>query len=270
MTGSGAPAGELADRVVIVTGAGKGIGRAISLRLGAAGAHVVLAARDITALTETATALGDQPGRVGRHLVLPVDLSQPDSVVALADSAERHFGRIDILVNNSGIGGNSAPLWEVELTDWDQTLAVNLTGAFLACRAVLPAMLRQGSGSIVLIGSMTGKRPLLHRSPYASSKLGLVGLCRTLALDAAPHGIRVNLVSPGFVEGPRLDWVVEQQALAKAIPVDRARHEMAGASPLRRFTPAEDVAEAVLFLASDRAHSITGEDLNVSAGLVMY
>lgn len=257
---------ELADRVAVVTGAGKGIGRAISLRLGAAGARVVLAGRDRSALQETANALGGP----GRSLVVPTDVTSPDSVTALAEVTAREHGQVDVLVNNSGVGGPAGPLWEVSLGSWEDTLQVNLTGSFLVCRAFLPAMVGQGSGSVVFIGSMTGKRPLLHRAPYAASKLGLLGLCRTLALDAAPFGVRVNLVSPGFVEGPRLDWVVDKQAAARGGSASDVRSDMASAAPLGRFVEPEDVAEAVLYLAGDRAKNVTGEDLNVSAGLVMY
>jgi NAD(P)-dependent dehydrogenase (short-subunit alcohol dehydrogenase family) len=257
---------ELADKVAVVTGAGRGIGRAISLRLGAAGAFVVLAGRDRSALEETAAALGG----TGRGLVVPTDVTSPDSVAALAEITVRELGRADVLVNNSGVGGPAGPLWEVPIEDWEDTLRVNLTGSFLVCRAFLPALVGQGSGSVVFIGSMTGKRPLLHRAPYAASKLGLLGLCRTLALDAAPFGVRVNLVSPGFVEGPRLDWVVDKQAVARGGSASDARSDMAAAAPLGRFVGPEDVAEAVLFLAGNRARNVTGEDLNVSAGLVMY
>ena len=257
---------ELAGKVAVVTGAGKGIGRAIALRLGAAGAHVVLAGRDRSALEETAEALGGP----ARTLVVPTDVTSADSVTALAETTVQELGRVDVLVNNSGVGGPAGPLWEVPREDWEETLRVNLTGSFLVCQALLPAMVGQRSGSVVFIGSMTGKRPLLHRAPYAASKLGLLGLCRTLALDAAPFGVRVNLVSPGFVEGPRLDWVIDKQADARGDSTSDVRSDMAAAAPLGRFVDPEDVAEAVLFLAGDRARNVTGEDLNVSAGLVMY
>jgi NAD(P)-dependent dehydrogenase (short-subunit alcohol dehydrogenase family) len=257
---------ELAGKVAVVTGAGKGIGRAIALRLGAAGARVVLAGRDRSALEETADALGG----AGRGLVVTTDVTSPDSVAALAETTTSELGQVDVLVNNSGVGGPAGALWDVSLEDWEDTLRVNLTGCFLASRAFLPAMVRQRSGSVVFIGSMTGKRPLLHRAPYAASKLGLLGLCRTLALDAAPFGVRVNLVSPGFVEGPRLDWVVDKQATAHGGTASDVRSNMAAAAPLGRFVDPEDVAEAVLFLAGHRAKNVTGEDLNVSAGLVMY
>jgi 3-hydroxybutyrate dehydrogenase/3-oxoacyl-[acyl-carrier protein] reductase len=161
-------------------------------------------------------------------------------------------------------------LWEVEEADWDDTISVNLTGTYRICKAFLPGMVQRRSGSVVLIGSMTGKRPLLHRAPYATTKLGLVGLCRTLALDAGPYGVRVNVVSPGFVEGPRLDWVIERQANARGITIAEAREIMASDAPLRSFVTSDDVTNAVLFLSGDRSAGITGADLNVTAGLAMY
>jgi NAD(P)-dependent dehydrogenase (short-subunit alcohol dehydrogenase family) len=121
-----------------------------------------------------------------------------------------------------------------------------------------------------VIGSVTGKRPLQNRTPYAASKLALVGLVRTLAWEVGEYGIRANVVSPGPVEGERLGKVIEGQAKARRLTIEAAGEELAAGSPLRRFTPAQDVAEAVVFLASDAAASVTGEDLNVSAGLAMY
>lgn len=258
---------ELLDQVAVITGAGKGIGRAIALRLAAAGAHVVLTGRDVEALEGThaqVVALG------GRAVVVPVDVTSANSVDALAEAVLEQLGRVDVVVCNSGIGGPSLPLWEVPPQEWEATLSVNLTGAYLVCRALLPGMVAWGSGSVVLVGSMTGKRPLLHRAPYAASKAGLIGLCRTLALDAAPHGVRVNLVSPGFVEGPRLDWVVAGQAAAQDLDTMQVRVQIAATTPLGRVVDATDVAEAVLFLAGPRSASTTGEDLNVSAGLTMH
>lgn len=257
----------LAGRTAVITGAGQGIGRAIARRLGAASATVVLTGRHRTTLEATGRLL-DELG--AGWLVVPADVTDEAAVHELAAQTADRVGTPDIVVCNSGIGGPSAPLWEVQPADWEQTMAVNVTGAFLTLRAFLPGMVERGSGSVVLIGSMTGKRPLLHRSPYAASKLALVGLCRTAALDAAPSGVRVNLVSPGFVEGDRLDWVVDAQAGAVGDATEAVRERMRAEIPLRTFVRTEDVAESVLFLAGDSSAAITGADLNVSAGLVMY
>jgi len=259
--------GLLDDRVAVVTGAGHGIGRVIALALAREGARTVLAGRSIEALEETAKLAGELGSNC---LVVPTDITVADQVDALARASLEAFGQVDVLVNNSGIGGPSAPLWEVDPADWAATMAVNVTGTYLCCRAFVPAMVTRGSGSVVIIGSMTGKRPMWGRSPYAASKMALVGLTRTLATEAGPEGVRVNLISPGPVEGERIEWVIERQAEALGVSVEEARARFMAASPLGRLVPPEDVAAAVVFLASDRAASITGEDLNLSAGVVMF
>src|SRR5919197_310583 len=157
------------------------------------------------------------------------------------------------LVNNSGIGGPSKPLWDVDPAEWDETIEVNLRGVFLCCRAFLPAMISRGRGSVVNIGSVTGKNPLLHRSPYAASKAALIGLTKTLAADAGPHGVRVNLVSPGAVGGKRLEWVIASRAEALGVNETEVREKLAADSALRRFAEPEEVADAVAFLAGDAA-----------------
>lgn len=257
----------LANQVAVVTGAARGLGRAIALACARAGADLVLAARSEETLAETAAEI-EALGR--RALAVPTDVRSPESVQALAEAALSRFGRVDVLVNNSGVGGPTAPLWEIEPAAWADVFAVNVTGTYLCCRAFLPAMVRQGSGSIVIIGSMTGKRPLWGRTPYAASKMALVGLCRSLAWETGPHGIRVNLISPGPVSGERLDAVIRAQAEAKGIPLEAAWRQFTDASPLGRAVEPGEVAAAAVFLASHLASSITGADLNVSAGTVMY
>ena len=257
----------LEGQVAAVTGAGTGIGREISLRLAAEGADVVLTGRSTEAMEEVAGLVRAQ-GR--RALPVAMDLRDPGSITAAAEAAEAEFGRVDVLVNNSGVGGPSAPLVDMPLDEWEDTFRVNVTGTMLACKAFLPGMLARRSGSVVVVGSVTGKRPLVNRTPYAASKTALIGLVRTLAWEVGASGVRVNLVSPGGVEGARIDWVLEQQAVSRGITVEQARAEFAGGAALQRLTSPQDVAEAVAFLASPRAAAITGEDLNVSAGLVMY
>ena len=253
--------------VAAVTGAGTGIGREIALRLAAEGADVVLTGRSTDAMAEVAEQIR---GSGRRALPVAMDLRDPASIEAAARAAEEEFGRVDVLVNNSGVGGPSKPLWEIEAEEWEDTFRVNVTGTFLACKAFLPGMVARRTGSVVVVGSVTGKRPLVNRTPYAASKTALIGMVRTLAWEVGPHGIRVNLVSPGGVEGARINWVLEQQAAARGITVEQARAEFAEGSPLRKLVSPEDVAGAVAFLASPAAASITGEDMNVSAGLAMY
>lgn len=253
--------------VAVVTGASRGIGRAIATTLATRGADVVLAGRDVGALRETedlVTAAG------ARSLVVPTDVTVEEDVRRLAGETAARFGRVDALVANSGVGGPSGPLWELEPVEWVHTFDVNVAGVFRCCRAFLPAMIARGSGGVIVIGSMTGKRPLWGRSPYAASKLALVGLVRTLALEAAPLGVRVNLISPGPVAGERIEWVFRAQAEGRGITVDEAREEMIRQVPIGRLVKAQEVADAVALLAFDGLPAVTGQDLNVSGGMVMY
>jgi NAD(P)-dependent dehydrogenase (short-subunit alcohol dehydrogenase family) len=253
--------------VVVVTGAGRGIGRVIALRFARGGARLVLAARSAAELDET-RALADELGAAA--IVVPTDVTDQAQTERMAQAALTEFGALDVLVCNSGIAGPTAPLWEIEPEQWRLTFAVNVEGVYLCCRAALPVMLERGAGRVIVIGSMTGKRALHGRTPYAASKMALIGLVRTLAWEVGESGIRVNLVSPGAVNGPRIEGVIAAQAQALSITEPEARARFTSASPLARLTEADDVAEMVRFLASPAAAGITGEDVNVSAGVVMY
>ena len=260
---------EFEKKVALVTGAGKGIGRAISLALAREGAQLILTGRDIPALDETAELIAAL--KVGpTPLVCRLDLLDLATIQNSVAQSLETFGQIDILVNNSGIAGKAAPLWELDETEWDEAIDTNLKGAFLVSKAVIPSMISQQSGSIVFIGSITGKRPLINRSVYAASKLGLVGMVRSLALDLGRHGVRANLISPGFVAGPRLDSVMAQVASRENRTLEEVTADWLEMVPTGKFVTPEEIAEGVLFLASDRSGSTTGEDLNISGGLVMY
>ncbi len=211
----------LKDKIAVITGGGRGIGRVIALAYAKEGADLVLASRSVEALQETQVAV-EALGR--KALVVPTDIRHEESVRNLAEQALGYFGRVDILVNNSGITGPTAPLWEIAPADWEETFAVNVTGPYLCCRAFLPSMIERRSGSIIIISSMTGKRPLFGRTPYAAGKLALVGLARTLAWETGPYGIRVNVISPGPVEGERVERVIRSQADAEGISLDESRH----------------------------------------------
>jgi NAD(P)-dependent dehydrogenase (short-subunit alcohol dehydrogenase family) len=257
----------LAGKIAIVTGAGRGLGRQIAAALHAEGACVVVSGRDLDALSATATSL-DPSG----DTVLPVVCGNTDerAVDDLAAAALDRFGRIDVLVGNSGIAGPIAPLWECSPSEWRETIDVNVLGTFLCARAVLPAMIARRCGSIVVIGSAIGKRPVAGRTSYAASKTALIGLTRSLATETGPYGIRVNLVSPGAIDGERLRMVAESIAAGRDVPYADVLAEMAERSPLGRLVQPGHVTDVVTFLAGDGAASITGEDINVSAGLVMH
>lgn len=254
-------------RVVVVTGASQGIGRVIARTFALGGDTVVLAARNREKLDEVATAIRADGGEC---LVVPTDVTDPASVDSATAETLSAFGRIDAVIANSGIGGPSGVLWELDPDEWDHTFAVNVKGVFLTARAMLPSMIERRSGSIVVIGSISGKRPLYGRTAYGSTKAALVGLVRTLATEAGPFGIRVNLLSPGFVEGPRLDWVMKAQAESRNLDVATVRAEFESESPLGRLTTAQDIADTATYLVSRQAAAITGADVNVNSGVVMY
>lgn len=257
----------LGGKVVLVTGAGGGIGAAVALRCAAEGAVVVLAGRSRERLETVAAELVRQGARA--HVAL-LDQRDEGSVEDAVAQALRVAGRIDVLVANSGVAGPTAPFWTVSLEEWAETLEVNTTGTFLVCRAAARHMVPRREGSIVVIGSMTGKRPLGGRTAYAASKAALVGFVRTAATDLGPHSVRVNLVSPGPVAGARLDRVLTALAQSAGTSADEALAVFTADSPLAAVVTPEQVAAAVCFLASEDASAITGDDVNVSAGAVMY
>ncbi len=253
-----------AQPVAVVTGANRGIGRAIAVGYAKAGYAVAATARDTATLADTVAEIEGTDG--GAVLALPCDVGDEASVESMAKAVSERFGAVHTVVANAGIGGPTAPMHEIELAAWRECMATDLDGVFLTFRAFIPA----GTGSLIAISSMTGKRPLYGRTPYAAAKMGVIGLVRTLATELGPHGIRVNAVCPGPVAGPRIEQVIALQAAARGITAEQARAEMDGMSPLRRMVTAEEVAAACVFLASGGSASITGEDLNVTAGVVMY
>jgi NAD(P)-dependent dehydrogenase (short-subunit alcohol dehydrogenase family) len=252
--------------VAVVTGANRGIGRAITVALATAGFTVAASARDPASLADTVAEAGKAGGTA-----VPVgcDVRDEASVMVLAERAER-LGPVHTVVANAGIAGPTAPLHEITLADWRETIAVDLDGVFLTFRAFIPAMIGRRAGSLIAISSITGKRPLHGRTPYAAAKMGVIGLVRTLATELGPHDIRVNAICPGFVAGPRIEEVLRRQAAVRGIPEETVRGEVTGLSPLRRMVRPEEVAATCVYLASGDSAAVTGEDLNVTAGVVMY
>jgi NAD(P)-dependent dehydrogenase (short-subunit alcohol dehydrogenase family) len=251
-------------QVTIVTGASQGIGRTIAVEFGKRGDVVVLAARNLDGLEETATIV-EQVG--GRPMVVETDITSEKSVNAMVEAATSEHGGVDVLVNNSGVGGPSGNLWEVDPDEWKSTFDVNVFGVFLTTRAVMPFMIREKKGSVIIIGSISGKRPLMGRSAYTSTKTALIGLTKTLAIEAGPHGVRVNLISPGFVSGARIEWVMRAQSEARGIEVGDVRGEFEAKAALGRLTEPVDVAQTAVFLTSEGANGITGADIDVNSGV---
>jgi NAD(P)-dependent dehydrogenase (short-subunit alcohol dehydrogenase family) len=253
-------------QVAVVTGANRGIGRAITVTLAAGGFTVAASARDPASLAGTVTEAGKAGGTA---VPLACDVRDEESVAKMAAEAEA-LGPVHTVVANAGVAGPTLPLHEITLADWHDTLATDLDGVFLTFRAFIPGLIERRGGSLIAISSMTGKRPLRGRTPYAAAKMGVIGLVRTLATELGPYGIRVNAVCPGPVAGPRMEQVIGKQAAIRGITEEQARAELTSASPLGRMVDAAEVAAASAYLASDGAAAVTGEDLNVTAGVVMY
>jgi NAD(P)-dependent dehydrogenase (short-subunit alcohol dehydrogenase family) len=254
----------LAGRMAIVTGAAKGMGRAISLRLAGEGADLVLAAREVPPLEAVAA----EAGALGRRaLVVSVDVRDEEQVRGLVDAAVQAFGRIDALVNCAGTTGPiETPVHELRAEDWEDLLAINLRGTFLPTKHVVPVMLRQRHGKIVNIAGTSGLRGYKLRAAYSSSKWAVRGFTRTVALEVGPHGINVNCVAPGIVAGERMDRLCREKAKKRGGTAEQVYEEYVQEMALRRVTTAEDVANAVLFLCSEESRNMTGQCLTVDGG----
>ena len=254
---------KLANKAAIVTGGGKGIGREIALALAEEGANVLVAGRQLEVLKQTAT----QINSLGRHsLFCATDVSDESQVSSMVSTALDAFGQIDILVNNAGVTGPTAPVTNVPREVWDEVMAVNLTGAFLCARAVIPHMIARGSGKIVNISSIAGKMAYALRSPYAASKWGMLGLSCTLAQELGPYNIQVNAICPGPTAGERMTGVIAGRAKEMGRSVEEVERMYVEGTALKRMVDPKHIAAAVIFLCSSDGDSITGEALDVSGG----
>ena len=225
---------KLKDKVALITGGGRGIGKAVALDYAREGAKLAICARTGSEIEETAKVIG----ALGREC-LPVvcDVSLEEPVAKLIESAQQRFGRIDVLINNAGVMTRPAPITELEVKKWDYTIAVNLRGPFLVTQAVLPIMMRQKSGSIINVSSSLGRGAYANFGAYAVSKWGLEGFTQTLAAEARSYNIRVNSVEPGYVATKLTGY---------------------------RGSRPESVTEVFVFLASDEAKDISGRMLSSS------
>jgi NAD(P)-dependent dehydrogenase (short-subunit alcohol dehydrogenase family) len=255
---------KLADRIAVVTGAAKGMGRDICLTLAREGANLAIAARETAPLE----ALGREISALGRKVVVvPTDVADETAVERLVTSARETFGRIDILVNAAGVTGPiETPVWEIKADDFDQVIAVNLRGTFLPTKHVLPTMIKQRYGKIVNISGTSGLRGYKYRAAYSSSKWALRGFTRTVALEAGPYNINVNALHPGIVGGDRMDKLCREKAKKRGWTPERVYQEYVDEMALRRVTIAQDIANAVLFLVSDDSSNMTGQSVTVDGG----
>lgn len=256
----------LAGRHALVTGGAKGIGAAISLELARLGANLSLLGRDAAALSDHAARIEAEHGV--RAEGIRCDVSEEDQVEAAVAEATRAFGTVYVLVNNAGVSGPGR-VHETDRATWDRMLAVNLTGAFLMCRAVLPFMLKAGGGRIVNIASTSALKAYKGIAAYIASKHGLIGLTRAAALETAKHGITVNAVCPGYTDTPMARVAIENVMARTGKSADEARRAVVGTMPRERIVTPAEVASTVAWLCSPDAAAVTGQSIVVAGGEVM-
>jgi len=258
--------GHLADKVAIITGAGSGIGKEIALFFAREGATVVAA--DIAPLAAQQTASEIDPSSL-RALGIAMDVSDEKQVEAGVTRALETFGRIDVLVSNAGIQ-TVAPIVELEYAKWKQMLSIHLDGAFLTTRAVLRQMHKQKSGSIIYMGSVHSKEASPLKAPYVTSKHGLIGLAKVVAKEGAAHGVRANVICPGFVRTPLVEKQIPEQARELGLSeADVVKNVMLKETVDGQFTTVQDVAETAVFLAAFPSDALTGQSIVVSHGWFM-
>jgi NAD(P)-dependent dehydrogenase (short-subunit alcohol dehydrogenase family) len=256
---------QLTDKVTVITGPAKGMGRAVTLAFAEHGAKLVLAGRDTAAIepvAEEARALGVPA------LVVRCDLTAAEQTEALAKAALAAYGRIDVLVN---VAGGSGPIgktgWETSAAEFNEIVELNMSGCFNTMHAVLPTMIAQRAGKVVNVGGTFGMRGRAGRMAYSASKWGLRGITKSFALEAGPFNINVNCVAPGMVDGPRFrEKVCADMARKLGITLEEAMTRHAADYALKRVSTDTDVANACLFLASEVSRQITGVDLPVDGG----
>jgi len=256
----------LKDKVAVVTGAASGIGKEIARTYAREGAKVVIADLNQKAADATAAELG---GADKRALGVAMDVTDEAQVEAGMTKTIQAFGRIDVLVSNAGIQ-IVAPIEQFEFAKWKQLLAIHLDGAFLTTRAALRQMYKQGGGSIIYMGSVHSKEASVLKAPYVTAKHGLIGLAKVVAKEGAKHGVRANVICPGFVRTPLVDKQIPEQAKALGISEDAViKTVMLKDTVDGEFTTVQDVAEAALFFASFESNALTGQSLVVSHGWFM-
>lgn len=254
----------LRDRTAVITGATSGIGLGLAEAFAAAGCRVAI---NGIATPQESDALLDRLQQHGTEVLFhPADLADPKQCFVLIDAAEKHFGAVDILINNAGIQ-YVAPVEEFPADRWDAILAINLSAAFHTIRAVLPAMQNRGWGRIINIASVHGLVASIHKAAYVSAKHGLIGLTKVVALENATRGITCNAICPGFVDTPLVEQQIEDRARQSGTKKeDAARELLREKQPTEKFTTVEDIAALAIFLCSSAASNITGASLPIDGG----
>ncbi len=256
----------LTDKVAIITGGGYGIGREIALAFAREGARITLAARSAAPMEQT---IADLKALKGEAIAVPTDVGKLADCERMVARTVAAFGQVDILINNAGIAGPTKTTADMELAEWQEVIDTNLTGAWLSARAALPMLTRQQSGSIINISSLSGRRGISMRTPYVASKWAMVGLTQAWANEWGGKGIRVNCICPGPVENDRIARVIKAAAKARSVSEDEVKSELMAMSAMRRMVSENEVARVALFLAGDASAGVTGQTINVDAGIAM-
>ena len=241
------------ERIAFVTGAARGIGLAIARRLVDDGASVALADIDEPAATAAAGSLG------GKAMGIALDVTSPESWAAATGQVAERWGRVDILVNNAGIAGRSAPIWELDVSEWQDVINIDLTGVYLGCRTVLPGMIERGYGRIVNVASIAGKEGNPNAVPYSAAKSGVIGLTKAVAKEVATKGVLVNAVTPAVIA----------TEILKQVSAEHIAY-MTSKIPMGRVGQPEEVAALVAFLCSDELTFSTGAVFDISGGRATY
>lgn len=256
------------DKVVWITAAAGGIGKAAAELFAKEGAKLCICDIDEGRLAEVKADLEKAGAQV---VAVPYDATKTEDMDKVFKALIDTYGTVDVLVNNAGITGPSKSLLEITADEWDTTLEANLRSVFYCMKLAVPYMIKKGGGKVVNISSVSGKNPLINRSPYTASKMGVMGLTRTAAAEFGKHNITVNAICPGPVEGPRLDWVRKSVAEANGSTYEEFMKTAYNNQPLKHDVPPADIAQAILFLSdAERSNSVTGIDMNVACGAVMF
>jgi len=255
---------KLKDKVAIITGGGSGIGRATSLAFAREGAKVVAAARNLPRLEEVVEAI---KANGGKARAIQTDISDREQIKRLVARTIDEFGQVDILVNNAAaMATNNADTVDMNLDNWDTALATSLTGTMLCAREVLKNMIPRKSGNIVNVSSVAGLSGVPKESPYAACKWGVIGFTETLAIEAGKHNIRVNCISPGATLTDEFDEWIKRSAKDVGLTYEQVMTKLCDNNALKRAAKPEEIANCIVFLASDDASAMTGANLVASCG----